>query len=157
MGNASTHHENPKCVFCDIVEEINIDTDNVLKRKKILKYNETIAILADIRPVSKHHYLVIPRFHIKNAKCLKGADHVELVDKMYQFGQEFLSSVATTDEVENALFGFHFPPFISVDHLHMHIISPSSTLSFIHSNLFRKNSWYFVSPEVLLNRLKQDI
>ena len=149
MGNTS----NSKCVFCDIAKEIN-DT-NALENQKILKHNEKLALFADIRPASKHHYLVIPQSHMKNAKDLHGSEHKELVEAMHQFGKEYLSSVASREEINDALYGFHFPPFISVNHLHMHVISPSSTMSFINSNLFRKNSWYFVSPEVLIDRLKQ--
>jgi len=150
MGNT----QNSKCVFCDLIEEIN--EIHHLNNQKILKYNEQLAIFADIRPASKHHYLVVPRIHMTNAKSLKGSKHIELVQAMHQFGKEYLSSVATNEEINEALYGFHFPPFISVDHLHMHVISPLSAMSFINSNLFRKNSWYFVSPEVLIDRLKEN-
>lgn len=39
-----------------------------------LKKDEDIACIKDINPASTHHYLIIPKVHIVNAKCLKKDD-----------------------------------------------------------------------------------
>ena len=54
--------------------------------------------------------------------------------------------------------GFHWPPLVMVDHLHMHVIAPESKIKFIGKMLFKKNSRWFVSPQDLvkwLNRAAQ--
>ena len=140
---------NLNCVFCKILENSNTVTDS----NKVLKSNERLAVIADIRPASKHHYLVIPKSHVEDTKSLKSSDDINLVKEMHEFGKDYLKSVATPEEFEEGLFGFHLPPFVSVKHLHLHIIAPSTSMSFINSFLFWKNAWYFVSPETLVCRL----
>lgn len=46
-------------------------------------------------------------------------------------------------DVDDALLGFHRPPFNSIGHLHLHIISPASEMSFITSLIFKPNSLWF--------------
>lgn len=46
-------------------------------------------------------------------------------------------------DTEDALFGFHMPPFISVRHLHMHAIAPRSSMSWMNSFVFKTNSAWF--------------
>lgn len=44
---------------------------------------------------------------------------------------------------ENATFGFHWPPFISVKHLHMHGIGPKQNMGFLARWIFKPlNLWY---------------
>lgn len=52
--------------------------------------------------------------------------------------------------------GFHLPPFLRVSHLHMHIISPASRMSWLNRNIvFRNDSFAFVSPAGAINSLKK--
>lgn len=147
MGNAL----NKECVFCEIIN----GHQSVANSKKVLAANEKLLLFADIKPASTHHYLVIPREHIINIKSLQGEEHITLVQEMYQFGSNYLKSVVGSDlDDDSALYGFHLPPFISVHHLHLHVIYPTSKVSFVGSSLFRKGSWYFVSPEALVEQLK---
>jgi hypothetical protein len=44
--------------------------------------------------------------------------------------------------------GFHYPPFNSVQHLHLHAISPASSMSFVSRLIFRPGSWWFVSVSI---------
>lgn len=56
---------------------------------------------------------------------------------------------------EEARLGFHWPPFIFVKHLHLHVISPVSGMSWINRNVvFRKDSYVFSSPAYMVNYLK---
>ena len=150
MGNV--FRPNTKCVFCEIVHNY----ENKLESKKVLAANENLLIFADIKPASTHHYLVIPCEHITSAKTLHGEEHIKLVEEMYKFGRDYLHSV-TEEDLEDSLYGFHFPPFISVHHLHLHVIFSAKKLSYVGSSLFRKGSWYFVSPEAIIEQLKLQI
>ena len=153
MGNCSTSNKN--CVFCEMIDEIG--DDNAFDKDKILAYNTKYAIFADLHPAAKHHYLVAPKEHVKNAKELKGPEHTELVKGMYEFGKDYLRSVGKDDNLNDALFGFHYPPYISIDHLHLHVICPASSMNFTNTNLFRKDTWYFISPEKLIELLQQNV
>ncbi|KAL1116340.1 hypothetical protein AAG570_005835 [Ranatra chinensis] len=53
-----------KCLFCQIIEADEPD--------KILYKDDEVVVFADIKPASKHHYLVTSKEHIKDAKELKG-------------------------------------------------------------------------------------
>lgn len=51
-----------KCIFC------KISTGDV--PSEMLHEDEEIAIFKDIKPAAKHHYLAIPKMHLRNAKYL---------------------------------------------------------------------------------------
>lgn len=48
-------------------------------------------------------------------------------------------------DVNDALYGFHWPPFISVKHLHMHAMAPASGMAFKSRMIFRPNSLWFAT------------
>lgn len=41
--------------------------------------------------------------------------------------------------------GFHWPPFNSIKHLHLHVIFPESAMSFIGRQVFRPGTFYFAT------------
>jgi len=41
--------------------------------------------------------------------------------------------------------GFHWPPFNTVDHLHLHVISPIENMNIMKKIMFNPNSYWFVS------------
>lgn len=46
-------------------------------------------------------------------------------------------------DLNDVIFGFHWPPFISVNHLHMHGISPAGQMTFIGRWIFKPyNMWF---------------
>jgi hypothetical protein len=47
-------------------------------------------------------------------------------------------------DINDARFGYHWPPFNSVGHLHMHAISPASSLTLMANAIFKEDSWWFV-------------
>lgn len=53
-------------------------------------------------------------------------------------------------DVNDILLGFHRPPFNSVGHLHLHIISPASQMTFLSRLIFKPNSWWFEQVSILL-------
>lgn len=40
--------------------------------------------------------------------------------------------------------GFHWPPFNSISHLHMHVIYPISSMSYISRAVFKSGTFWFV-------------
>jgi len=150
MGNCS-FKKKKNCVFCEIIQEIG--DEEAFDKDKILAHDDSYVVLSDLHPAAAHHYLVIPKIHVKNAKELKGQEHIEMVQGMYEYGKAYLQKSVKNEIVEDCLYGFHYPPFISIDHLHLHVIYPASSMNFTNANLFRKDTWHFVSPEKLIDLL----
>lgn len=136
--------QDPNCVFCRIsrkdapAEIVYEDTDFV--------------VFVDRKPASTHHYLVIPRNHIPDPRSLTG-EHVALVERMAELGKQVLTERG--GRVEEARMGFHWPPFILVRHLHLHVIGPESSMGWLGRNLiFRKDSFAFSSHTWMIEHLK---
>ncbi|XP_066584405.1 adenosine 5'-monophosphoramidase HINT3-like [Prorops nasuta] len=130
------------CIFCKIIN------DEVPGTK--IYEDDSILCIKDINPASTHHYLILPKQHIKNAKELKPEDR-ELYEKM-------LSAIDTLAQkqgfdLENTRTGFTWPPFNSVNHLHLHVISPIENLSLIRRIMFKPDSYWFVSTDYVKSRL----
>ena len=47
--------------------------------------------------------------------------------------------------------GFHWPPFNTVNHLHLHVISPIENMSFVGRMMFKPDSFWFVSVRKSFN------
>lgn len=51
-------------------------------------------------------------------------------------------------------YGFHWPPFVSVRHLHMHAIAPASRMSFVSRCIFKPaNIWYRTVSAIIFLKL----
>jgi len=127
-----------KCIFCTIATGNDPSTT-------LLVDNETVVAFADIKPVAEHHYLVIPKKnnpHISNVKQLSSND-IDLVNYMKDQGVQLLESKGV--DIEQALFGFHWPPFNTVNHLHLHCIAPASDMSFLHRVAFKPGTLWFAN------------
>ncbi|RZF38264.1 hypothetical protein LSTR_LSTR008987 [Laodelphax striatellus] len=129
------------CIFCQIINENDPN--------KIIYEDEEIVSFADIKPASKCHYLIVPRKHIKDAKDLKTPEDKILVEKMVDVAKKIL--VEKNCDLSDARFGFHWPPFHTVSHLHMHAISPASEMGMIGRMIFRPDSLWFVSIGYLVD------
>ncbi|CAH0731174.1 unnamed protein product, partial [Brenthis ino] len=134
--------ENSNCVFCDIV--------NKLENTEILYEDDEVCVFRDIKPASDYHILTVPKRHIEDAKTLTPSDK-ELVEKMLSVAKNLLQQNSLS--AEDARFGYHWPPFRSVRHLHLHTIAPESKMGMIGKMVFMKNSYWFVSPEYVASRL----
>ncbi|XP_041983654.1 histidine triad nucleotide-binding protein 3-like [Aricia agestis] len=134
--------EKSQCIFCNIV--------NKLEDTEILYEDEDVSVFRDIKPASDYHILTVPKRHIEDAKCLTTNDK-QLVEKMLIVSKELLQK--NNLSVEDARFGYHWPPFRSVKHLHLHTIAPESKMGFIARTVFMKNSYWFVSPEYVAAKL----
>ncbi|XP_029039181.1 adenosine 5'-monophosphoramidase HINT3-like [Osmia bicornis bicornis] len=139
----ATHVDN--CIFCKII-------NNNAPSEKVYEDDDMVCI-KDIYPASTHHYLILPRRHIANAKELKPTD-AELYDKMIStmhrmFEMQGLNPAETRT-------GFHWPPFNTVHHLHLHIISPISNMSIIKKVMFKPDSYWFVGVDYVKSHLQSN-
>jgi len=153
-----------RCLFCRICDDKGPN--------KIIYEDETVVVFSDIRPAAKYHFLVVPKEHIRDSKSLQGTQtHIDLLDKLVETGNKVLQERITADRLtenndasatntsastaQNILMGFHWPPFHTISHLHLHVISPSDKMGFIARCIFRSNSLWFVSPEWVKSRLEK--
>lgn len=51
-------------------------------------------------------------------------------------------------DVNDLRMGFHLPPFNTVDHLHLHLISPASSMNILHNVMFKPNTWWFSTVNI---------
>ncbi|KAL0984936.1 hypothetical protein UPYG_G00150700 [Umbra pygmaea] len=132
-----------KCIFCKIVNE-ELATE-------LLYVDEELSCFRDIKPGAPHHYLVVPTRHVGNCKSLN-KEHVTLVEKMVETGKKILQKYNVLD-LSDVRFGFHWPPFCSVSHLHLHVLAPASQMSFMSRLVYRLNSYWFVTADQLIQHL----
>ncbi|CAF4913557.1 unnamed protein product [Pieris macdunnoughi] len=130
------------CIFCNIV--------NKLEDTEILYDDDFVCVFRDIKPASKFHILTVPKRHIEDARALTPNDF-ELVQKMLTVAKEMLTQ--NNYSIDDARFGYHWPPFRSVKHLHLHAIAPESEMGFLARMIFKKDSYWFVSPDYVASRL----
>lgn len=127
--------QDTNCVFC------RITTKDV--PAEIVYEDTDFVVFIDRKPASTHHYLVIPRNHIRDPGSLT-REHVGLVERMVELGKQVLTEKG--GRVEEARMGFHWPPFLLVRHLHLHVIGPESNMGWLSRNIvFRKDSFVFSS------------
>ncbi|XP_017114877.1 histidine triad nucleotide-binding protein 3 [Drosophila elegans] len=128
------------CIFCNIssgqepTSVLEVETDEFV-------------IFKDIKPASQHHYLAVTKKHYNSLKVLDKS-HDPLVTRMESGLKEFLTSKGIS--VQDALFGFHLPPFITVNHLHMHAIAPRSEMGFLSRLIFRPSAWFKTADDARL-------
>lgn len=48
-------------------------------------------------------------------------------------------------DINSTRTGFHWPPFNTVNHLHLHLISPVENMSIVKRMVFKLNTPWFVS------------
>ncbi|EFA01428.2 Histidine triad nucleotide-binding protein 3-like Protein [Tribolium castaneum] len=109
-------------------------------------------IFKDIKPASKHHFLAVPKEHIPNVNSLS-KNQIPLINDLIAKSKQVLADKG--GNLDDTRLGFHLPPFNSVSHLHLHIISPVSEMSFISSFVFKPNSWWFTSVDQILEKLEK--
>ena len=93
---------------------------------------DEVTVVEDIAPHATHHFLALPRTHITSLGQLSSAE-TELVAELGRQGRSALEERLGAAEVEESqlLLGFHLPPMISIQHLHLHILYPISSFSFL--------------------------
>lgn len=121
------------CLFCNIASAKDPNTT-------LLYQDEEYVVFRDIHPASTHHYLVVPKMHIRSVKGLTPAD-IPLVRRLIDIGQQVLLEKGGT--LDSLRMGFHWPPFTSINHLHLHIISPMEQMSTLSKVIYMPGSAWF--------------
>ncbi|EST05326.2 HIT-like domain protein [Kalmanozyma brasiliensis GHG001] len=111
-GKRKVDDVNPaKCIFCNVSRD----------RFNIVLEDDKYICFSDRSPAAAVHLLVIPRTHIANVQSLTSRD-TQLVREMQAVGNKALDRLADGSSPTERRFGFHIPPFRSVDHLHLHCL-----------------------------------
>lgn len=130
------------CIFCDII-------NNKAPSEKIYE-DDHVTCIKDTNPASTHHYLILPNKHIRNAKEIKPED-AELFDRIVSTVDIILEQQGLNPAETRT--GFHWPPFNTVHHLHLHVISPISNMNMIKKFMFATNSYWFVSTDYVKSQI----
>eukprot|EP00301_Raphidiophrys_heterophryoidea_P013074 c20419_g1_i1.p1 GENE.c20419_g1_i1~~c20419_g1_i1.p1 ORF type:complete len:146 (+),score=37.37 c20419_g1_i1:159-596(+) len=84
--------------------------------------DEMLAVISDIKPSAKYHLLVLPsKEHIPTVKALK-PHHVPMLQNMKSVALKLMQDRGY--QPNEVTLVFHKPPFCSVYHLHLHVLSP---------------------------------
>lgn len=119
----------------------------------MLSLNQLILYLTfNFRPASDFHCLAVSKVHIDNPKSLN-LDHEVMISDMRKTLNDLIKKQPGIEDSE-IMFGFHWPPFNSVKHLHMHGISPINKMGFVAKMIFKKDSYWFRSVDTVLDNLK---
>ncbi|OXA61437.1 Histidine triad nucleotide-binding protein 3 [Folsomia candida] len=105
--------------------------------------DEEIVVFEDIKPATKHHFLVVTNEHIRDAKAMVSSQ-IRILDRMIEVANQVLAEKLNQDagigdptQVQRLL-GFHWPPFHMVNHLHLHVLAPADQMGFF-ARLFKHN------------------
>jgi len=72
---------------------------------------------------------------------MKTREGIEMIKDMKRIGLQFMSDKTLTDESQLRM-GFHWPPFHSISHLHLHLLYPTSQMSWLSRMIFRPSFWF---------------
>uniref|UniRef100_A0A1A8CXH8 Histidine triad nucleotide binding protein 3 n=1 Tax=Nothobranchius kadleci TaxID=1051664 RepID=A0A1A8CXH8_NOTKA len=134
------------CIFCLVACGRDKET-------RVIKQNQELVCFRDIFPAAPYHFLVIPREHIVSCRSLN-KKHISLVQRMVELGRAVLLDQGITN-MNDVRLGFHQFPFISVSHLHLHVLAPASQISQAMMFKFTPGSDSFITEESLRNRLRK--
>ncbi|XP_067339036.1 adenosine 5'-monophosphoramidase HINT3-like isoform X2 [Channa argus] len=133
------------CIFCLIASERD-------KEAEIMKKDKELVCFKDINPAAPHHYLVVPRQHMHSCSSLNSG-HISLVKRMAEMGKTVLRDQGVTN-MKDIRLGFHQPPYISVNHLHLHVLAPTNKISEYLMYKFMPKTVAFITEESLTMHLK---
>ncbi|KAF8604496.1 HIT-like protein [Ceratobasidium sp. AG-I] len=95
------------CSFCGASQERGF---------AVVFENDELVVFRDRSPAAQHHLLVITRSHVESVKTLTKAD-IPMCDEQ----RHVILSCCCAQTNPPLRFGFHIPPFNSVDHIHLHV------------------------------------
>ena len=108
------------------------------KTQDVIFEDEKIVVFNDKYPMSRFHILVIPKDHIKNVNSLSNK-HLDLLNYMKKNAIEHMLKKSNDIKESDMIFGFHVPPFNSIEHLHLHCIVPP----------YKNYYYYFVNTYIM--------
>jgi diadenosine tetraphosphate (Ap4A) HIT family hydrolase len=106
-------------------------------------------VIKDRKPSAPLHLQIIPKLPpVPRDVLALTEDHAPLVRRMESVARAQLQEAGYT--ANESFVGFHVPPFISVPHLHMHVISPAAQIiSRKRLKYVPGSCWFWTSTRVL--------
>ncbi|VVC27271.1 Hypothetical protein CINCED_3A020021 [Cinara cedri] len=144
LNNISTD-KTPKsceenCIFCNIIA--TNDSSVILEPQ-----SDQFVIIRDIKPVATNHFLILSRKHIQSAKELQPCEEDRnLLKNMIRAANEIL--INNRCDLNYTRMGFHWPPFYTIAHMHLHAISPVNSMSMFNRFLAFNPSFSYVFVDV---------
>lgn len=101
------------CIFCDIIAG-KIPA-------KFVYQDEALVVVEDVAPQAPHHFLIIPRKHIRTTLDLTTADN-ELVGHIYQVAGKVAHDLGFADDGFRVVNNCNEGAGQSVWHIHFHLL-----------------------------------
>uniref|UniRef100_A0A0R3RFS5 Adenosine 5'-monophosphoramidase HINT3 n=1 Tax=Elaeophora elaphi TaxID=1147741 RepID=A0A0R3RFS5_9BILA len=138
------------CVFCSIIHG---------QRDKHLRTSDNAVVIQDRSPHAPHHYLILSKLHINQASDLTVVD-LPLVKEMDRLGRDYLRETlkerGEADTVEDLLrMGFHWSIFVTVRHLHMHLLYPIQRMNFLYRTVIFRSGRFFRTTKSIIDNLEK--
>eukprot|EP00532_Pseudo-nitzschia_australis_P007646 CAMPEP_0168175330 /NCGR_PEP_ID=MMETSP0139_2-20121125/7057_1 /TAXON_ID=44445 /ORGANISM="Pseudo-nitzschia australis, Strain 10249 10 AB" /LENGTH=268 /DNA_ID=CAMNT_0008093695 /DNA_START=269 /DNA_END=1075 /DNA_ORIENTATION=+ len=123
-----------------------------LATSRIVGESNRLLVFEDIKPRAPLHALVIPKQHIPSlfdldddttaspttttsSSIFSPSASLSLLEEMNASGQDLVRArYPESYERGDYILCFHLPPFNSVDHLHLHVLAPASSMNWIYRN-----------------------
>jgi len=126
---------------------------------RTLQESTNLLAFEDRSPAADLHGLIIPKRYIESVFSLDQdkCEAIELVKEMHQMGLAVIEeyqpeALASGDYV----LCFHIPPFTSIDHLHLHVLAPASSMSWWYGSIkYACPKWWCISDTEVLERLEE--
>lgn len=118
----------------------------------VLEESDHLLSFRDIRPWAPLHALVIPKQFVESVYDL---DDLELLYGMREMAERVMQQhQPQAYEDQDYLLCFHIPPFTSVNHLHLHVLSPKSKIPWLGRRKYLEGSRWCISEEHVRARLE---
>lgn len=101
-------------------------------KTRVLAETEHLLAFEDRAPAADFHGLVIPKRHVRSVFDLRPGEpaSLELVRDLHAAARALLARHSPDAyDTGDYVVCFHVPPFYSVDHLHLHVLAPASTMA----------------------------
>ena len=101
------------CIFCKIVAgEIPA---------KIIYEDKQVVVIEDLNPQAPHHYLIIPRKHIRTTLDLTTADN-DLIGHVFQIAGKIASNLGFAEDGFRVISNCNAAGGQTVWHIHFHLL-----------------------------------
>jgi diadenosine tetraphosphate (Ap4A) HIT family hydrolase len=122
-----------------------------------IRETETTLTFRDRSPRAPLHALVIPKRCIRSVFELDPTHDLELVEEMKKTALETIKvEHPKSFEERDYILCFHVPPFISVGHLHLHVLAPASDMNILYRyGKYRVGTIWCTSLNTVLDLLSE--
>ena len=123
-----------------------------------LDESPTAFAFRDHRPAAPLHGLVIPKRYVKSIRTISSSsskssddDDLTMMLELQEMGLDIVKRLEP-EAYENKDYQlcFHVPPFISVGHLHLHVLAPVSEMKFPFTTKFWTGTLWCADVEEVL-------